>query len=259
MRLKSKIGIITAGASGMGRAGAIRFAAEGAAVTVVDINSDNARRVVDEIRAARGTAICICGDLTDDAFARSLVEETVSAFGGLDFVWNHAGSPGPAAIEDIEMQLFDHAIDLNLRSPLIVTSAAIPHIRARGGGNVLFTASVSSLVGSPRSPVYGMMKFGTLGFVRSLAKRYASQGIRVNAICPGGVETPMLKEFMVRADDWERKKLDPEQLYKDALKVYPMGRPARPEEVANAALFLVSDEASYVSGASLTVDGAFAA
>lgn len=243
----------------MGKAGALRFAAEGASITVVDANEENAQAVVDAIRSADGKAMALCGDLKDDAFSASIVDKTATTFGGLDFVWNHLGNPGPASIEGIDLSLFDEAIDLNLRSGLVTTSVAIPHFRKRGGGSLLFTSSVSGLLGSPRSPVYGMVKFGTLGFVRSLAKRYAHENIRVNAVCPGGVETPMLKDFIVRPDDWERKKLDPGQLYQDALKVYPMGRPARPEEVANAALFLISDEASYISGAALPVDGAFAA
>jgi NAD(P)-dependent dehydrogenase (short-subunit alcohol dehydrogenase family) len=243
----------------MGKAGAVRFAAEGASVAIVDVNEENAQAVVEAIRSAGGAAIALCGDLTNDEFSASIVDQTVSAFGSLDFVWNHAGNPGPASIEDIDLSVFDEALDLNLKSGLVTTSAAISHLRKRGGGSLLFTSSVSGLLGSPRSPVYGMVKFGTLGFVRSLAKRYAHENIRVNAICPGGVETPMLKDFIVRADDWERKKLDPVQLYKDALKYYPMGRPARPEEIANAALFLISDEASYISGAALPVDGAFAA
>ena len=168
MRLASKIGIVTAAASGMGRAGALRFAREGAQVAVVDVDAAGVKRVVDEITAAGGTAHGIPADLTKDEDSRRIVWEAVSRFKGLDFVWNHVGHPGPAAVEGIDMGAFDIAIDLNLRTVLITTEAAIPEMRARGGGSLLFTASTSGLQGSAYSPVYSMCKFGVVGFVKSL-------------------------------------------------------------------------------------------
>src|SRR5437660_9280243 len=200
MRLENKVGIVTAAASGMGRAGAIRFAREGAAVGVVDIDQAGADAVVGEITAAGGRATALVGDLRQDAFAREIVRRTANAFGGLDFVWNHVGHPGPAAIEGIDMADFDIAIDLNLRTVLVTTEAAIPEIRARGGGALLVTASTSGLVGSGFSPVYSMAKFGVVGFVRALAKRLAPDNIRVNAVCPGPIDTPMLRVFVARPD-----------------------------------------------------------
>jgi NAD(P)-dependent dehydrogenase (short-subunit alcohol dehydrogenase family) len=256
MRLKDKIGIVTAAASGMGRAGALRFAAEGAAVAVVDIDAAGVETVVREIGGRGGRALGIAGDLRDDAFARDIVRRAASAFGGLDFVWNHLGHPGPASVEGIEMADFDTAIDLNLRSVLVTTAAAIPEMRARGGGSLLFTASTSGLVGSRLSPVYSMAKFGVVGFVRSLARRLAPEGIRVNAICPGPVDTPMLRVFVARPDEQQPAGSDKEALVRERGRQNPMGRTGKPEEIANAALFLISDEASFVSGAALPVDGA---
>src|SRR6202047_1275804 len=148
MRLDGKIGIVTAAASGMGRAGALRFAREGAAVGVVDLDQAGVDAVVGEITAAGGRALGLVGDLRQDDFARSIVRRTANAFGGLDFVWNHVGHPGPASIEGIEMADFEIAIDLNLRTVLVTTEAAIPEIRARGGGGVVHTASASGLCGS---------------------------------------------------------------------------------------------------------------
>src|ERR1700738_4277146 len=193
MRLENKIGIVTAAASGMGRAGAIRFAREGAAVGVVDIDQAGVDAVVGEITAAGGRALGLVGELRQDDFARSIVRRTANAFGGLDFVWNHVGHPGPASIEGIDMTDFEVAIDLNLRTVLVTTEAAIPEIRARGGGALLYTASTSGIQGSAFSPVYSMAKFGIVGFVRSLAKRLAPEEIRANAICPGPIATPMLR------------------------------------------------------------------
>lgn len=256
MRLEGKIGIVTAAASGMGRAGALRFAREGAAVGVVDIDQAGVDAVVAEIAAAGGRAQGLVGDLTQDEFARAIVRRTANAFGGLDFVWNHVGHPGPAAIEGIEMADFDLAIGLNLRTVLVTTEAAIPEMRARGGGALLYTASTSGLVGSAFSPVYSMAKFGVVGFVRSLAKRLAAEKIRVNAICPGPIDTPMLRVFVARPDQQRTEGQDKEALVAARGRQNPMGRTGKPEEIANAALFLISDEASFVSGAALPVDGA---
>jgi NAD(P)-dependent dehydrogenase (short-subunit alcohol dehydrogenase family) len=254
MRLDDKIGIVTAAASGMGRAGALRFAKEGASVAVVDLDKGGAEAVAGQIAAAGGKAIGISGDLRDDKFARDIVRQTANAFGGLDFVWNHVGHPGPASIEGIDMGDFELAIDLNLRTVLVTTEAAIPEMKARGGGALLYTASTSGLVGSGFSPVYSMAKFGVVGFVRALAKRLAPDNIRVNAICPGPIDTPMLRVFVSRPDQ-QSPTQDKEALIVQRSQQVPMKRTGKPEEIANAALFLLSDEASFVTGAALPVDG----
>lgn len=255
MRLDGKIGLVTAAASGMGRAGALRFAREGAAVGVADIDADGVAAVVAEIEKAGGRARGIVVDLTRDEDARRIVRETANAFGGLDFVWNHVGHPGPAAVEGIDMADFDLAVSLNLRTVLVTTETALPELRARGGGSLLYTASTSGLQGSQFSPVYSAMKHGVIGFVRALAKRHAHENIRVNAVCPGPIDTPMLRVFVARPDQQSTQGVDKEELVKRRGGQTPMGRPGRPEEIANAALFLLSDEASFVTGAALAVDG----
>jgi len=256
MRLAGKIGIVTAAASGMGRAGALRFAKEGASVAVVDLDAEHAEAVASEIRAAGGKGVAMAGDLTQDAFAKGIVGRTVAEFGNLDFVWNHVGHPGPASLEGIDMADYALAMDLNCRSVLVTTEAAIPILRARRGGSLLFTSSISGLTGSANSPVYSMAKFGVVGFVRSLAKRLAPDHIRVNAICPGPIDTPMLRTFVLRPDQQAPAGKDVEALVTDRAARVPFGRPGKPEEIANAALFLISDEASYVSGVAMPVDGA---
>lgn len=255
MRLKGKIGIVTAAASGMGRAGALRFADEGAKVSVVDIDADSVADVVGEIESNGGVAIGIAADLTKDTDSRRIVSETANHFGGLDFVWNHVGHPGPAAVEGVDMEDFQIAIDLNLRTVFVTTEAAIPEIRARGGGALLYTASSSGLQGSMFSPVYSAAKFGVVGMVKALAKRLAEDKIRVNAVCPGPVDTPMLRVFVARPDQQSTQGMDKELLVQKRGSQTPMNRPGRPEEIANAALFLLSDEASFITGAALPVDG----
>ena len=255
MRLNSKIGIVTAAASGMGRAGALRFAKEGAAVGVVDIDADGVATLVNEIENAGGRVKGIVADLTKDDESRRIVRETANHFGGLDFVWNHVGHPGPAAVEGVDMADFEIAIDLNLRTVFVTTEAAIPEMRARGGGALLYTASSSGLQGSMFSPIYSAAKFGVVGMVKALAKRLAPEKIRVNAICPGPVDTPMLRVFVARPDQQSTQGMDKEELVLKRGGQTPMNRPGKPDEIANAALFLLSDEASFVTGAALPVDG----
>ncbi|HJQ55296.1 MAG TPA: SDR family oxidoreductase [Vineibacter sp.] len=255
MRMAGKVGIVTAAASGMGRAGALRFAREGAAVAVVDLDGDGAAAVAKEIATGGGKAVALAGDLRQDDFARDIVRQTVKAFGGLDFAWNHVGHPGPAAVEGVDLGEFERAVDLNLRTVLVTTEAAIPEMRRRGGGSLLYTASTSGIQGSVYSPVYSAVKFGVVGFVRAMAKRYAREKIRVNAICPGTVDTPMLRVFVSRPDSAGPPPNDIEALVQQRGGLNPTGRPAQPAEIANAALFLLSDEASFVTGAALPVDG----
>jgi NAD(P)-dependent dehydrogenase (short-subunit alcohol dehydrogenase family) len=257
--MQGKIGLVTMAGSGMGRAGALRFAKEGASVGVVDIDADAVARVVAEIETAGGKAKGIVADLTKDENSARIVRETATHFNGLDFVWNHVGHPGPASIEGIEMKDYDLTMNLNLRTVLISTEAALPELRARGGGSLLFTSSSSGLMGSGYSPIYSMAKFGIIGFVKAMAKRYAKDNIRVNAVCPGPIDTPMLRIFVARPDQQSTHGMDKEELVAKRGGVGPMGRPGKPEEVANAALFLLSDEASFVNGIAMPVDGGITA
>lgn len=157
------------------------------------------------------------------------------------------------------MKDFDQAVDLNLRTVFITAETAVPELRARGGGSMLFTASSSGLTGSMFSPVYSMAKFGVVGMVRAMAKRYAAEGIRFNAVCPGPIDTPMLRVFVARPDQQSTQGMDKEELVRSRGGMAPMGRPGKPEEIANAALFLLSDEASFITGAALPVDGGITA
>lgn len=256
MRMADRFGIVTAGASGMGRAGAIRFAAEGAAVAVVDLDEAKAKEVADTITAAGGKAFAIAGNLMEEDFARGLVHEAHKRFGGkLDFLWAHAGHPSVSAVEGLDLKDFDIAMNLNVRAALASAIEALPLMREGGGGSMLFTSSTSGVIGSPFSPLYSVAKWGVIGLARSLAKRYAVDNIRVNVICPGTTDTPMLDTLVSRPDELDTKGKDLNELKRIRSSGNPMGRAARPEEMANVALFLLSHEASYVNGASLLVDG----
>jgi len=263
MRLEGKVGIVTAAASGMGRAGAEIFAREGARVAVVDRDEQGVAQVVEEITQGGGDAFAIAADLRDDAAAADIVERTAAHYGRLDFVWNHLGHPGPAAVEGVDMAEYELAVDLNLRSQLVTTEAAIPHMRKAGGGSLVYTASTAGISGSPQSPVYSMVKHGIVGFVRSLSRRLGPENIRVNAVCPGPIDTPMLRVFVSRPDSSpdapSRTPEEVEELVAGRAGVVPLKRFGQPEEVAKAALFLISDDASFVTGAALPVDGGITA
>ncbi len=255
MRLEGKIALITAAASGMGRAGALLFAREGAKVVCVDVDPAGTQSLVDEIKAAGGEAHGITADLLKDEASRGIVAETMDTFGGLDILWNHVGHPGPGRVEGLDMKDYEVAMDLNVRSVLVTTGEAVPILRARGGGSILFTASIAGLAGSPFSPVYSAAKFGVVGMMQSMACRYAGDGIRVNAVCPAPVDTPMMQVFMQRPDTQTNR----EENIARMKTVIPLGRVAEAEEIAYPALFLVSDEASYITGVALPVDGGYLA
>lgn len=255
MRLDGKVAAITAAGSGMGRAGAVQFAREGARVVVGDIDAAAAEETVRLVTAAGGEAVASVGDMLKDDDCDRLTRDAVAAFGGLDVLWAHAGHPGPASVEGLDMADYEIAMDLNVRSALRCAMAAIPEMRARGGGSIVFTASVAGLAGSAFSPVYSAAKYGVVGLTQSLAIRVAPDRIRVNVVCPGPIETPMLAVFMGRPD----QQTDAETNLKNMRSFVPLGRTGEPEEVAAAALFLASDDASYITGVALPVDGGYTA
>jgi NAD(P)-dependent dehydrogenase (short-subunit alcohol dehydrogenase family) len=253
MRLKGKLAVITAAGSGMGKAGAELFAREGAAVAVVDIDPGKAEAVVGSIRQSGGTAHAIIADLTKPSDAKRIIQEAADKLGGIDILWNHAGVPGPASVEGIDIEEFNTSIAINLTSGLVSSGEAAPFLRKRGGGAILFTASVAGLVGSMYSPVYSAEKFGVVGLTKSLAQRFAPDKIRVNVICPGPIDTPMLPGFVGRPDDQNQLEENKRKL----MAAVPLGRIGTAIEVAHAALWLASDDASFVTGVALPVDGGY--
>lgn len=254
MRLQGRIALVTAGGSGMGRAGARRFATEGAHVIVTDIDAQAAKETAALIESAGGTAESHALDVADVGAIRALFATIGNEHGVLHVVYNHAGIPGAAGI-DMSEEDFGRAIDVNLKGAFYVAAQSVPLLRQAGGkGSMIFTASVSGLVGSPLSPLYSLTKGGIVLLMKSLALQLAPDGIRVNAICPGPIDTPMFPAFFGR---------DPganvEDLVKGFMTSIPMGRQGQPEEIANAALFLACDESSFVTGVPLPVDGGYLA
>jgi len=255
MRLKNKLAIVTAAASGMGRAGCEVFAREGATVFAIDIDQGRLNEVVAGVEKAGGKAFGMVADLLDPEVCRKVVDEAAAQMGGLDILWNHAGIPGLRDVENLDLVEYARTMDLNIRTGLLMTGAAIPHMRKRGGGSVVFTASTAGLVGASVSPIYSAAKFGVVGMGKSLALRYASEKIRVNVVCPGPIETPMFPQFF----DPNASKEAAADAQAKVIAAIPLARMGQAVEVANAALWLASDEASFVTGVALPVDGGFTA
>lgn len=239
-KLDGKVALITGAGSGIGRATAILFAREGAKVSVVDCVMETAEKTVAEIRKNKGEAIAIKADVSKAAEVEMMVTKTVDAFGRLDILHNNAGVGRLGLVADLTEEDWDAVLDTNLKSAFLASRLAIPIMIRQGGGVILNTSSANGIGAVPTFSPYSASKAGMILLCKTIAAEYAKQNIRANAICPGMTVTGMM----------------PSEMF-DYLQVdfIPQGRPGRPEEIANAALFLVSDDASYVNGTYLLVDG----
>jgi len=252
--LEGRVALITAAGSGMGRASAERFASEGAHVVVSDINEAAAKEVTEAIRTDGGAATAAVCDVGDVDQIKAMIDAVGREHGVLHVLFNHAGIPGPSGL-DVGQDDWTRTVEVNQRSAFYATTYALPLLRAAGGkGSIIFTSSVSGVVGSPFSPLYSMTKGAIVLFMKSLAIKLGPEGIRSNAILPAMIETPMLSQFFGREHGANIDDL--KNAYKSNV---PLGRVARPEEIASAAAFLASDDASWVTGVALPVDGGFLA
>lgn len=252
-RLEGKIALITGAGSGIGEACAHVFAEEGARVVVEDINGDAADRVATAIRSAGFPAIAVQGDVSVAADARRMIEAAVTEWGRIDIVVNNAAVQ--KVVESIELlseEDWDRVIDVNLKGGFLVSKAAIPHMKQQGGGVILFTGSEMGFIADPAIPVYVASKGGVHMLMKAMAISLIKHNIRVNAFCPGETNTPLLQSEIDNSPDPAATKA----AY-DAWA--PIGRMADPREQAYVALFLASDEASFVVGSTFLADGGFTA
>jgi 3-oxoacyl-[acyl-carrier protein] reductase len=238
--------VITAAGSGIGRASAELFARFGASVVVNDINPDAANKTVQLIREGGGEAISFAGGITQSVVVNSMVALACDTYGKLDVMFNNVGGSFPTPMMDIEEAEYRRIMALNIDSTYFGTMAALKVMVPQGGGCILSTASGAGLAAMPGLAVYGAAKAGVISLMRSVATEYGRQGIRANAISPGAMETPGLVSWLETLPGGVKA-------YNDA---QPQGRLGRPEEIANAAVFLASKGASFVNGSCLPVDGA---
>jgi NAD(P)-dependent dehydrogenase (short-subunit alcohol dehydrogenase family) len=242
-RLEGKVAVITGGASGIGRETAKRFAEEGARVCVVDLADEPGEETAREI-----DGLYVHADVTDPDDVQSMYREAAGRFGGLDVLFNNAGisPPDDDSILETELGAWQRVQDVNLKSVFLCCKYGIPHLLERGGGSIINTASFVAVMGAAASQIsYTASKGGVLAMSRELGVQFARQGVRVNALCPGPVNTPLLQELFAK---------DPEKAERRLVHL-PMGRFAEATEIANGALFLASDESSYVTASTFLVDG----
>ena len=250
--LDGKSALITGGGGGIGRAAALAFAREGARVAVADIALDAASETVSQINAKGGQAVALTGEVADDAAVRSMVEAAVAAHGRLDCAFNNAGIAGwhvEAAgkkTADWSEAAFDRMIAVNLKGVWLCMKHELRQMEAQRGGAIVNTASIAGLAGLPTSSAYVAAKHGVVGLTKTAALEYAEAGIRVNAVCPGYIKTPMTEETMRRRGA-------------TVLAQTPLHRMGEPEEIAEMVVWLCSERASYVTGAAWNVDGGWMA
>lgn len=245
-RVQGKVALVTGGASGIGRATALAFAREGAKVVVSDVVVAGGEETVALIKAAGGDALFVKADVAKPAEVDALIARVVAAYGRLDCACNNAGIEGAmTSTVDCSEENFDRTIAVNLKGVWLCMKAEITQMLKQGGGAIVNTASVAGLVGFAGLPAYVASKHGVVGLTKTAALEYAKSGIRINAVCPGVIQTPMLERLFQSSP----------QAGENIAALEPVGRLGKPEEIAEAAVWLCSDAASFVTGLPMAVDG----
>lgn len=244
MQLHEKIAIVTGAGSGIGAESAVRFAQEGAAVVCADIRQARAEQTAEAIRAAGGRAIGVEVDVRSAASNEAMVNAAVGEFGRVDVAFFNAGTIRPGTAVELSEEDWDIVMDTNVKSIFLGAKYVVPVMADGGGGSIVCTASVSGLRGDPAGVVYGASKAAVINLTRCLATDHGGQGIRVNCICPGAIDTPPVQRMLSGEGVRER-----------AGKAYLLGRIGEPSEIASAAVFLASDQSSFITGEALVVDG----
>lgn len=250
--LEGKSALITGGGGGIGRATALAFAREGARLAIADFNEQAAQETVAQVNAAGGQAMTLTGDVTDSATVQAMIRAVVAAYGRVDCAFNNAGiagfqvDAGGKRTHEWADESFDRMIGVNLKGVWLCMKHELPQMMAQGGGTIVNTGSIAGLIGLPTSSAYVAAKHGVLGLTKTAALEYAGDNIRVNAVCPGYIETNMTADTMRRRGA-------------EIMAKVPFNRMGKPEEIAEMVVWLSSDRASYVSGACYNVDGGYMA
>jgi NAD(P)-dependent dehydrogenase (short-subunit alcohol dehydrogenase family) len=251
MRLKDKVSLITGGARGIGAETARLFAREGASVAVLDVKDDLGNAVAAEISQSGSKAAFFHCDVTRLKEVEATVQKVVQLFGGIDVLFNNAGTAIEGSVEKLSEEDWDRTFAMNVKSMFLCSKFVVPEMRRRGGGSIINMASESGLIGFPMHPAYCASKGAVINLTRSMALAYAPDRIRVNSLCPGTVPTPLYHEFNATLPN----KAEVETML---TKEHPLGL-GREEDIAHAALYLASDESRYMTGSPLVIDGGYTA
>lgn len=247
-RLQGKVAFITGAAQGIGHTTALLFAREGAKVALLDKDGAKAKAVADQIKAGGGAATAVACDISIKADVTAAIAEAKKVFGTLHILVNNAGVTLTRPFIDTASEEIDFLVGVNLKGTIFASQAAIPHMIEAGGGAIVHDASNAGLVGRPWQSVYGATKAGIISLTKSMALSLAKDGVRVNCICPGSIDTPMLRGALASSGNFDEN-------WRKTEMVIPLGRIGSAEDIANATLFLASDEAGYITGVALPVDG----
>lgn len=250
-RLAGKMALVTGGGSGIGRAIALAFAAEGAKVAVMGRRVEKLARVVEEIRKAGGSAFAVTGDVAKAADADRVVRETVEKLGGLNVLVNNAGMLSVATVETVPEEEWDRVMTVNVKGPFLMSRAALPEMRKAGGGSIVNVGSILGLIAMKDRAAYCASKGAVTLLTKAMAMDHAHDKIRVNCICPSLVETELIAGLFASVEGAALKER--------RLATLPLGRMGQPEDVAGMAVFLASDEASWVTGTAMPLDGGLSA
>lgn len=243
----SKNVLITGGASGIGEASAKKFAEEGANVLIADINQEKSQQVVNEIRKTKGECSFFSADISKENDVNNLISNMQERYGKVDVLFNNAGTILPKNLEDIETMEWKKLMDINLTSMFLCTKAALSDLKERQG-KIVNMGSMNGLVGQQNNPAYSASKGAIVALTKSLAMDYAPFNVRINAICPAGVLTPLIEE-------WFDQQSDPSQMRYSSDFSHMLGRTASPEEISDLVLFLASEEASFITGQAIPIEG----